>query len=73
MDSRLPDTGELRRLVAESVNTTGFEPITASFAPAMPTLRGCGGSGTIRFGGMCGQRDTGGFLQGGCVGLGMGV
>lgn len=37
MDSRLPDTGELRRLVAESVNTTGFEPITASFAPAMPT------------------------------------
>ncbi|MGB9899031.1 HD-GYP domain-containing protein, partial [Thermanaerothrix sp.] len=37
MDTRLPDTGELRRIVAESVTTTGFEPTTASFAPAMPT------------------------------------
>jgi len=36
MDARLPDTGELRRLVAESVTKTGFEPTTSSFAPTMP-------------------------------------
>ncbi|WP_299027135.1 HD domain-containing phosphohydrolase [uncultured Thermanaerothrix sp.] len=36
MNARLPDTGELRRLVAESVAKAGFEPTTSSFAPAMP-------------------------------------